>query len=164
MAGTARPAHFIETDAPVKRAPGPISDQDTKPQKHHRYEEHATTAIVPYVPPPPNPHATPRKGGKKGGEDLSVHDGQKYLKNRAGACICKGYQSGACARQNSWNLCAQDGVSAHQCEVCLMVGHGAGDKAKCPRQRSGKGGRGGKGAGARGGGAGRGRGRGRWQY
>ena len=108
---------------------------------------------------PPNPHVVSRKAGGKGkGEDLSVWDGSKFLKTRNGTCICRGYQDGSCQRMNSWNLCAYDGSSAHQCELCLMVGHGSGDKTKCPKQGKGKG------AGGRGrGGAGRGRGRGRGQ-
>ena len=162
LAGTAKPAHFIEDDALVKRPAAPITGGDTRPTKQHRYEPNATTAIVPYVPPPPNPAAGKGKGGRKGAEDWSVHDGQKYLKNRAGASICKGYQSGACCRQNSWNLCSSDGVSAHQCEVCLMVGHGSSEQNKCPRQKARKGKGAGRG-GARGGaGRGRGRGRGTW--
>ena len=65
LAGAARLAHFIEADAFVKRAPGPVGEQDTRAQKHHRYEEHATTAIVPCVPPPPNPNATRGRGERK---------------------------------------------------------------------------------------------------
>ena len=156
LAGTARPGQFVDDDAPSRSPPQPAkATEDTRPTKYARTVAPSTT--IPYVPAPPNPHVVPRKAGGKGkGEDLSVWDGSKFLKTRNGTSICRGYQDGSCQRMNSWNLCSYDGSSAHQCELCLMVGHGSGDRTKCPKQGKGKG------AGGRGrGGAGRGRGRGR---
>ena len=159
MAGAAKQGQFIGDDAPAKRPVGP-GDGGGSEHKRHKTDG----AIVPYVPTPPNPHGGAGRGKGAGGkksEDLSVHDGSKYLKNRF-FCLWRGYQDGTCLRQNSWNLCAVDGASAHQCELCLMTGHGSSEAAKCPKQRGKGGGRANKGRGAGRGGAGRGRGRGRW--
>ena len=130
LAGTARISEFLDEDVKTKRPTEPGANHE-RPVKQHRTEG----TIVPYVPNPPVPTggATPRGGKGRGsgkGEDLSVWDGSKYLKNRAGASLCRGYQTGACLRLNSWNLCAQDGCSAHQCEICLMVGHGSSEVNK----------------------------------
>ena len=161
LAGTARMSEFLDEDVKTKRPTGPGENTD-RPHKQHR----TGGEIVPYVPTPPVPTGgTPRSGKGRGGgkgEDHSVWDGSKYLKNRAGASLCRGYQTGVCLRQNSYNLCAQDGCSAHQCDICLMVGHGSSEVAKCPRQGGAGRGRGGRGGGRGGGGRGRGgQGRGR---
>ena len=138
LAGTARPGQFVDDDAP-SRTPAQLAHaaEETRPNKHARTQPTPTT--IPYVPAPPNPHPTPRMVGKGKGEDLSVWDGTKFIKARSGTHVCRGYQDGTCQRMNSWNLCAYDGTSARQCELCLMVGHGSSEKAKCPKQGKGKG-------------------------
>lgn len=114
----------------------------------------------------------PCKGGKGKSakaepEDLSQWNGSCYTRARSGAPICKGYQAGTCFRLNQQHRCAVDNKSVHQCNLCLMVGHGSEESHKCPAQGggSGKGGSGkaqeqpwkkkrGGGAGGRGGGKG----------
>ena len=161
MAGTARPCDFIDGDALTRRPSGKrgrgeeASDDDSPPRKRRR---NRGGNQIPYVPKPPG--AEQRQYQANGVGDLSVWDGAKYIKNRAGSDICKGYQTGHCCRIDSYNKCAHDGRSAHQCEVCLMVGHGSSEQGKCPKQRGTKPtGRGGKGGGrgrARGGRGGKG--------
>ena len=159
LAGSAKPGDVIGDDAPVR--PPPTSTTQPASEPYPKRPRLDTTTTVPYVPAPPRPEGyAPRQGKGTPRNDLSVHDGTKYLKNRAGACLCPGYQTGMCTRLNTWNLCAQDGQSAHQCEVCLMVGHGSSETTKCPKQKgAGKG----RGAGRRQG-AGQGRGGRRGQH
>ena len=144
--GNASPQAYVEGDAPTAQPTNETTGYGGRPLKHPR----GTATVTPHVPAPPQPTGpTPRRPGKAKEartqkEDKSVWDGSKYLKNRNGACVCKGFQSGQCNRLNSWSLCSQDGYSCHQCELCLQVGHGSHEAAKCPKQGKGAGRRGGK--------------------
>ena len=153
--GNASPEAYVEGDAPTADPLNQPAAYGGRPLKRPR----GVGTVIPHVPSPPQPTVTaptPKKAGGKQREgryqkeDKSVWDGSKYIKNRAGACVCKGFQTGQCTRLNTWSLCANDGYSAHQCELCLQVGHGSHEAAKCPKQskgtgkRAGKTGRGGK--------------------
>ena len=137
MAGTAVPQQYVEADAPTATpTPGATTTLQGPPAKKFKGAD-----VIPFVPEPP-PRGDPKAGkgaGKTRANDCSVHDGRKYLKNRAGHGLCRGFQAGTCSRLNTWSLCSADGWSAHQCEYCLQVGHGSGDTRKCPMQRGGGG-------------------------
>ena len=163
MAGTARPTDFIDGDALTKRTGGKRrrdddSEDDVGAPPRKRRGVRQGGAHIPFVPKPPGAEQRLQQQGQV--TDQSVWDGTKYLKNRAGVDLCKGYQTGRCNRINSYNKCSHDGTSAHQCEICLMVGHGSNEPNKCPKQRGTVGGKGaGRGRGKGGGRYGKGRGR-----
>ena len=95
-AGTAKPSDYIEDDAPVKCPGSDTAAAHLQAGGQPKKGIYSSGTVVPFVPAPPTPtHDRPPKGGRKGGsEDLSVHDGAKYLRNRGGHAICKGYQTG----------------------------------------------------------------------
>ena len=58
------------------------------------------------------------------------------------ALSAKGCQTGVYNALDAYSRCAEDNASVHQCEICLMVGHGSAGKKKCPKQKAaGKGGK-----------------------
>ena len=66
-------------------------------------------------------------------------------------------------RANAMSKRAHDNISAHQCGMCLMVGHGAWETDKCPKQGGGASTTTTTGGGGRGNGKGRGKGTGNGQ-
>ena len=106
MAGTARPCDFIDGDALTKRPGGKRrrdedSEEDGGAQPKKRRGARQGGAHIPYVPKPPGAEQRHQKQGQV--SDLSVWDGTKYLKNRAGVDLCKVNQTGRCNRINSYN-------------------------------------------------------------
>ena len=94
-AGTAKPSDYIEDDAPVKRPGTDTATAHAQAGGQPKRGRYASGQTVPFVPAPPTPTVErPPKGGRKGGgEDLSVHDGTKYLNNRVGHILCRGVQA-----------------------------------------------------------------------
>ena len=136
MSGNANPNKFVDGDVLTATTPTnpsggglkrPRAILDTQPE----YEEV-------HAPPAWRPTKPGKGAGKPVKSYLSVHDGTCYTKTRAGLTPCASYQVGTCGRVDAYGRCAVDHASAHQCNVCLMVGHGAAEKSKCPMQ-NGKG-------------------------
>ena len=112
-------------------------------------------------PPPPGPppddggrrrvevvagSRTPRNRGRN--HDLSP-GGTKYLKNRHGYDLCRGFGDGSCASNGRDHWCPQSWERVHQCDRCLAQDHAHCEKeVRANHPRSGRGGKGGKGGGA----------------
>ena len=150
VSGSANVEQYIDGDVLTTAAGGRGSKRQAAAEEEEEY--------APFWQPPMNPGPGRRRGaaggagGGKGGKppkgDLSEHNGRVYTKTRAGISPCAGFQIGQCNRVNNQGRCANDHHSAHQCNICLMVGHGSSDRAACPKQKVGK--TGGKGAGDQG--------------
>ena len=154
--GLARMDDYVGQDAPVASSstPGPhnpgfqrhevgaLRFERTAPSIAEPPPKRQALAIQDSAPPPP-------PTGDRNLVRKSVNN-----KNKP---ICAGFQTGACCRVNRQSLCAADGVSVHQCEICLKTSHGS---SSCPLLNGGAEDNSGKGAGrGRGGGKGAGRGR-----
>ena len=137
--GAAKVDKFIDGDVLVR------------PDAHSRGP--APGADVPAPPPPSAPsgyklvkiggsedrRAQPDKRQQTGGNHPQSRNGV-YITTRNGRPVCDGFNTGACRDCDSWGRCSKDQASAHQCHLCLMVGHGAHESNLCPKQGGGKGG------------------------
>ena len=81
---------------------------------------HTATRINDTAPPVPTnlkrPLAITDAGGDRGGK--------RHKCNSKGTDLCAGYQDGSCCTTVK-GRCSRDGVSAHQCAICLDNRHGA---------------------------------------
>eukprot|EP00971_Amphidinium_carterae_P221094 4389548-Amphidinium_carterae.1 len=64
-----------------------------------------------------------------------VKDG-RFIANRRGEEICRGWQDGSCGITVRGNKCSKDNSRVHQCDKCLSTDHGSVDctSAKEPQQ------------------------------
>ena len=139
--GAAKPAAFVSTDAITR------PDHSTK----RPYEDtvpHPPAPVIPegfmlvrkgaaptrgrsdYNEPPPKRQRT------TDGDHPKMRNGV-YTTTRNGRPVCEGFNTGNCESCDQWGRCSRDSTSAHQCELCLMVGHGAHQPRLCPKQGGG---------------------------
>ena len=157
---------YTEDDAPVADAAPltlytpPVHHPPT-PYKPGRGGKRQRLALAAPGYEAPLPEPDPKI--QRGNDDLSVHDGTKWIKNRGGLELCPWHNAGQCERNAPGNKCPYDQNKTHQCDKCLKTGHGAWNcdpkrsqiKGAGPPGRAPGGGGGGR---ARGGGKGGGRG------
>ena len=96
--GNAYPGQYFDGDALTSEPLHEYTETGARPLKKRRGVDAAH--VVPYVPEPPPHHPTLAgdRGGKRarnGGTDKSIHDGVKFLKNRAGCNLCRGLSDGS---------------------------------------------------------------------
>ena len=148
LAKVSNPEKFVDGDALArKRARTTAADADrdkTPPLKRRRGDDSGSASWQ--HPRMNNQH----EGRDAGGSNHPLWDARArcYSTNRAGYHICPDHNDGRCNRADQHNKCPKDRRSVHQCNLCLMVGHGAWETNKCPKQggASGRGGGGGGGA------------------
>ena len=98
----------VGTDAPVKSSGS------------------ATTTTTHVEPPPKRPASPP---------PVAHADDRVHSTNGKGTPLCQGWQTGKCCKLGKGSRCSSDGISAHQCNICLGNDHGA---HKCRNKTSAK--------------------------
>ena len=76
------------------------------------------------APPAPTNLKRAAPGGAGAGGAAAGGGGKRHKTNSKGAELCHGYQDGSCCTTTK-GRCSRDGVSVHQCAICLDNRHGA---------------------------------------